>query len=579
VRIGGDFVSDGDGREREVLRPRIGGRGGEVPQERVPRFRSGLLARVARIGGASGAASSRPRGTPSARDVPRPGPFARRCVIKARFVPMNAYGKRAAVLHLSYVERDGVELDGAAGSIYGPGEASDVRGALSVPMEDEKRQFRFIVSPEDVGDADLTAFTRRLMAQVQADLGRVLVWGAVNHWNTDNPHVHVIVRGIDKAGRDVTIDGRYLAEGMRNRAQAILTNELGPRTEVDVQNQLAREVRQERFTSLDRLLQNCEQRGGVVLEARLPRDGRASRVRLTARLGRLEQLGLAVRTSPIGWQLSEGWADTLRGLGQASDVIKRIHAAVPGADPSRLVVVDESSTRPPVEGVVRAKGLHDELAARPFVVIEGVDGRVYYAPMSVAAVEKVAEGDIVRLAVDSPARSEGGFPARPRVLLRRLGPPVREQVGYHGPTWLDTMAGRASEGPGSFARQVAEGLARRDATMKAMGIETAVPGDRLAALGRVEAKALGARLAAERGYNFRTSPGGLAGTLTIGPMLSSGRQYAVVIDDNSKCLWVLPASKQLRRLEGQPVQGQMNRDGRLFVSRAGPGRRAPGPER
>jgi len=579
-------VSDGDGREREDLRPRIGGRGGQVPQERVPRFRNGLLARVARIGGASGAASSRPRGTASARDVPRPGPFARRCVIKARFVPMNAYGKRAAVLHLSYVERDGVEQDGRAGSLYGPAEASNLRGALSAPMQDEKRQFRFIVSPEDASDADLTAFTRRLMAQVQADLGRVLVWGAVNHWNTDNPHVHVIVRGIDEAGRDVTIDGRYLAEGMRSRAQTILTNELGPRTEVDVQNQLARQVRQERFTSLDRVLQSCEQRGGVVLEARLPRDGRASRVRLTARLGRLELLGLAVRTSSLAWQLREGWVDTLRGLGQANDIVKRMHAAVPGADPSRLVVVDESSTRPPVDGVVRAKSLHDELAARPFVVIEGVDGRVYYAPMSVAAVEKVAEGDIVRLAVESPSRAvespsrlEGGVSARPRTLLRRLGPPLREQVGYRGPTWLDTMVGRTPDLLGSFAREVAEGLARRDATMKALGIETAVPGDRIAALGRVEAKALGARLAAERGYTLPSSPAGLAGTLTMGPTLSSGRQYAVVIDDNSKHLWVLPASKQLRRLEGQPVQGEVNREGRLFVSRAGPGCRAPGRER
>ena len=65
-------------------------------------------------------------------------------MIKARFVPMNAYGKRAAVLHLSYVERDGVEQDGGVGSIYGPAEASDVRATLSAPMEDEKRQFRFI---------------------------------------------------------------------------------------------------------------------------------------------------------------------------------------------------------------------------------------------------------------------------------------------------------------------------------------------------------------------------------------------------------------------------------------------------
>src|SRR6185369_2551864 len=98
----------------------------------------------------------------------------------------------------------------------------------------------------------------------------------------------------------------------------------------------------------------------------------------------------------------------------------------------------------------------------------GVDGRLYYAPTSVAAVEKVANGDVVRLAVDSPR-------GRPRILLRRVAPPIGEQVTYRGPTWLDAMVGRVPEAPGSFAREVLEGLARRDATLKAMGIQTAAP--------------------------------------------------------------------------------------------------------
>ena len=40
---------DGGPPEREHFRPRIGGRGGEVPQERVPRLRNALLSRIARI--------------------------------------------------------------------------------------------------------------------------------------------------------------------------------------------------------------------------------------------------------------------------------------------------------------------------------------------------------------------------------------------------------------------------------------------------------------------------------------------------------------------------------------------------
>jgi type IV secretory pathway VirD2 relaxase len=577
-------VSDGERREREILRPRIGGRGGEVPQERVPRFRNRLLARVARMGGASGGPSSRPRGTASARDVPRPGPSARRCVIKARYVPMNAYGKRAAALHLSYVERDGVEQDGGAGSLYGPAEASDVRVALGAPMEDEKRQFRFIVSPEDGAETDLTAFTRRLMAQVQADLGRVLIWGAVNHWNTESPHVHVIVRGIDEAGRDVTIDGRYLAEGMRSRAQAILTNELGPRTEVEAQRQLEREVRQQRFTSLDRVLQSCEQPGGALMEPRLPREGRVSRARLVARLGHLAQLGLAVRTSPTAWALREGWAETLRGLGQAKDIIKRMSAAVPTPDPSRFVVLDESSTLAPVDGVVRGKGLHDELAGRPYAVVESVDGRVFYTPVDVTTAEKVRDGDIVRLAIEPPknvaAGGESVQPGRPRVRLQRLAPPLREQVDYRGPTWLDAVGrGGPASAAGRLALEITESLARRDAGLRATGIDVGDRARLMARLGALEAKALGSRLAGELACVLTTSPVGLQGTLTLAPRLQSGRQYAIVTDERSKRFWVLPASRQLRLLAGQNVEGDLAPDGRLVVSRSGLGRRRLGPER
>ena len=43
--------------------------------------------------------------------------------------------------------------------------------------------------------ADLRAFTRELMADAERDLGTRLDWVAVDHWNTDNPHIHVLVRG------------------------------------------------------------------------------------------------------------------------------------------------------------------------------------------------------------------------------------------------------------------------------------------------------------------------------------------------------------------------------------------------
>ena len=92
---------DGGPHEREYFRPRIGGRGGEVPQERVPRLRNALLSRIALIGRSARPGRGRAPGIFSERDVRRSRASAGRCVVKARFVPMNAYGTMAASLHVS----------------------------------------------------------------------------------------------------------------------------------------------------------------------------------------------------------------------------------------------------------------------------------------------------------------------------------------------------------------------------------------------------------------------------------------------------------------------------------------------
>ncbi|MCY0604008.1 relaxase/mobilization nuclease domain-containing protein, partial [Klebsiella pneumoniae] len=78
--------------------------------------------------------------------------------------------------------------------------------AFAERCKDDRHHFRFIVSPEDAGDmTDLKAFTRDLAKQMEADFGTRLDWVAVDHWNTDNPHVHLLVRGVDEEGADLVI--------------------------------------------------------------------------------------------------------------------------------------------------------------------------------------------------------------------------------------------------------------------------------------------------------------------------------------------------------------------------------------
>jgi type IV secretory pathway VirD2 relaxase len=66
---------------------------------------------------------------------------------------------------------------------------------------------------------DLRAFTRDPAVQMESDLGTMLDRVAIAHWNTDNPHVHLLVRGVADDGSDLIISRDYISHGLRSRAE------------------------------------------------------------------------------------------------------------------------------------------------------------------------------------------------------------------------------------------------------------------------------------------------------------------------------------------------------------------------
>ena len=216
------------------------------------------------------------------------------------------------------------------------------------------------------------------------------------------------------------------------------------------------------------------------------------------------------RVSPVEWRFEQGWDATLRELGQTGDIIKRMHAAVTSPDPSRFVIIDESVAMEPIAGVVRAKGLHDELAGQPFMVIEVADGRLCYTKVDLRTAEQVGEGDIVRIGVAATVaaiatgqvQTGGKAKWRPRVSVHRVGPPLRLQQRYKGPAWLDTPEAAAVATSGlALGIDVARARVRRDANLRAMGMPADAQ-DRASTLDRIEARTLAQQLAATGGLRI-----------------------------------------------------------------------------
>jgi hypothetical protein len=69
---------------------------------------------------------------------------------------------------------------------------------------------------------DLRAFARELVVDMERDLGTKLDWIGVDHYNTDNPHVHLLIRGKTEDGRDLVISRDYISRGIRDRGCAQL---------------------------------------------------------------------------------------------------------------------------------------------------------------------------------------------------------------------------------------------------------------------------------------------------------------------------------------------------------------------
>ena len=163
---------------------------------------------------------------------------------------------------------------------------------------------------------------------MEADLGTRLDWVAVDHWSSDNRHTYLIVRGRDDTCKDLIIAGDYIAHGFCHRAAELATEWLGPRTELEIQRTLGREVEQERWTGLDRTLQREAGEHGRVHVERLnePRLQR-QRLLLIGRLPRLQRLGLVNETHPGTWAVHADAEKTLCALGERGDIIRTMRVS------------------------------------------------------------------------------------------------------------------------------------------------------------------------------------------------------------------------------------------------------------
>ena len=290
--------------------------------------------------------------------------------------------------HGRYIARESASLQKQEAGFSAETTGVDIASKLLEWQEGgDPRLWKLIISPEFGERLDLQQLTKDVMSRVQSDLRSPLEWVAVAHFNTEHPHVHVALRGLDTRGEEFKLDRNYIKNGLRSVAQHFATVQLGYRTEQDATLALRRQVPLQRFTPLDRLiLARTQSPQGdigdlpVTADPTRPGLGRFAAVReqsLASRLMTLETMGLARADGAHQWQVRRDLETALRAMQRAADHQKTLtaHGALL-SDPRLQLSAPNWRDVTSLQGRVLSHG-EEENGSR-FLLLEGTDARVHY---------------------------------------------------------------------------------------------------------------------------------------------------------------------------------------------------------
>ena len=111
--------------------------------------------------------------------------------------------------------------------------------------------FRFIVSPERQ-DIPLKTMIRLFIDKLEKRTGYKFYWFSTEHHDTMRQHVHLLINGKDKNGKEVRFDYRFFQTEFRKIAMDVCTAIKGERSEYEIRQDLEKRTRVDRWTRFDK---------------------------------------------------------------------------------------------------------------------------------------------------------------------------------------------------------------------------------------------------------------------------------------------------------------------------------------
>jgi hypothetical protein len=314
------------------------------------------------------------------RAAPGPRGAMQRVVVKTYFFPPE---KRDGFV--SYMSQEGKGENGKTPEFFTEN-GKDLDAVLHGEHPNEERFYKIILSPENGDKLDMEQYAKDFMKSLAQTEERDFNWAAAVHYDTEHPHVHILVRGLDEEGRDFSFSPETIKQGMRGQASRLATMELGNRTEAELARQKQKELRAERFTRLDR-----------ELKARLDRENRVrpANNEERSRLSYLANIGLAQKNRNGSFTLDEKFDQKLKYLQRDNDILKTVYGKDAKVRDKDFVMYRKGWT---VDGTIVKKGIENEMTEKTYALVQDKNGRKYY--VSDYQLKEFKTGDRVHIAAE-----------------------------------------------------------------------------------------------------------------------------------------------------------------------------------
>ena len=286
-----------------------------------------------------------------------------KCVVKVQY--SNSIEAHRVQLE-KYLAREGTDRDGGSAQLFGTN-IEEYRDNMVA------KNFHIFLSPQS-DKVDLKSLTEKFVKKLEIQTGYKLFWQGACHYNTAHPHAHLLINGVDKNGKEVTLPRDVIKTFMRESARDLCTAQLGNRTAQEMEVERERELSAPRFTRMDeRIKELC----GGTYRVTLPEQG-TERTRVLARLESLRSLKLC-KYENGGYKLAAKWDDNLKANGRYNAFLKARGALRYTPQSSLRVYSGESGE---IAGrVARIYRTDGDASDNHAVVVEALNGKAFFVPL------------------------------------------------------------------------------------------------------------------------------------------------------------------------------------------------------